>query len=312
MNFQQLTYILAVDRYRHFAQAAAHCHVTQATLSAMIKKLEEELGVVVFDRTRQPVKTTEDGQEVLRLARQLINRRDELLTISSRHLIGVTGELTVGIIPTVANALLPLLFKVWISKYPELRLRVTEVTTEQITEQLVNDQIDAGILATPLGDDDLEEVILYYETMMVYGVSDGRRSFIAPKDLENSKIWLLEEGHCFRNQSLTICNMKERKENPTPFQFEGRSFDTLLQLTDAFGGYTLLPELYVQGLTDERKARTCRFQKPYPVREISLVYQRPYVKQRSLAMLADVIREVVVERLQTSGMKPKDLSIIGI
>ncbi len=312
MNFQQLEYIVAVDQHKHFAQAADACHVTQATLSAMIKKLEQELNIVLFDRSRHPVKTTEEGAVVIEQAKNILFFRNQMLDTNITAPETLSGKLRVGIIPTVANSLLPIILPPILQNYPDLHLDIMEITTEELTQQILSGKVDVGIMATPLENTQLEENILYYEAMMIYGVTDKDKKFIHQDDIEGKKIWLLEEGNCFRDQTITICNFKEKNMEPENLTFEGNSFETLLNLADQFGGYTLVPELYFNSMAKEKKQRTKLFELPYPVREISLVFNRPYAKRRSIKVLTIEIQKLVKKHLVTSKMKPKDMRIIGL
>jgi LysR family hydrogen peroxide-inducible transcriptional activator len=302
---------VAVDQHRHFAHAADHCHVTQATLSAMIKKLEGELGLVLFDRSRKPVITTEQGLQVVLLAKEILQRKEIMSELSAKPDI-LSGNIRLGIIPTIANSLLPIILPSLLRDHPELHLNITEITTDEIIQQIETGKIDMGILATPLDKTNLEENILYYEAMMIYGVKPDTKKYVPPKTIANQKIWLLEEGNCFRNQSITICNIREKVIEPENLSFEGSSFDTLLNLTDQFGGYTLVPELYYNLMPKEKKQKTRHFELPMPVREISLVYQRPFAKRKSIDILAGQIKSKIAGRLVTAKHAPKDLSIIGI
>jgi LysR family hydrogen peroxide-inducible transcriptional activator len=312
MNFNQLQYILAVDQWKSFARAADACHVTQATLSGMIKKLEEELNMVLFDRSRHPVQTTEMGIKVLEYARNILSLQSQMLSLSEASDFHPSGSLRLGIIPTVANSLLPLILPQLLPNYPELLLKITEITTEEILHQLKQDKLDAGILATPLQEDSFEEHILYYEPMMVYGVQSDFKKYLPSSILQNQNIWLLEEGNCFRNQSATICNIQEKNLSHENLQFAGSSFDTLLNLTDRFGGYTLVPELYYRQMPEAKKKKTRFFETPFPVREISLVFHRPYTHERTLKLLAEKIIQWVQPQLSTYQMSARDMEIIGI
>lgn len=312
MNFQQLEYIIAVDKLKHFARAADSCHVTQATLSVMVKKLEEELGLVIFDRKKQPVLTTVEGMAVIELAKKILSLQYAMQQLTAQPEGPLTGELTLGIIPTIANSLLSLILKPILDAHPDLTLTITEITTEEIIRQLNAGTLDAGLLATPLNDPDIEENILYYEAMMVYGVDAPDKKYILPSDFDDENIWLLEEGHCFRNQTVTICRIQEKSLEPSNFHFAGSSFETLLNLTDQFGGYTLIPELYYHQLSPDRQARTRSFEKPVPVREISLVYRRPYARRMIIDGVAEQIRDLVQGKLVTQEYKASELSIIGI
>lgn len=311
MNFQQLEYINAINLYKHFGKAAEHCNVTQATLSAMVKKLEEELGVVLFDRSKKPVVTTEDGLKIIELARKGINIKHDLENFSKLDK-EVAGELRLGVIPTIASSLLPILLPKVIEKYPKLHLRITEATTENIETLLREDKLDVGLLATPLETNDLEELICYYEPMMLYGIKDKTKEYVSGKDVKNKNIWLLEEGNCFRNQAISVCKIQEKNMLNAPFSFAGSSFDTLLNLTKTFGGYTLIPELYYLQLPKKQQKICKPFRSPIPVREISLVSQRPYAKAKTINAMHQLIKNLIGPQLSTSKLKPKDVSVIGI
>lgn len=303
---------MAVHRHGHFGEAARSCHITQATLSAMVRKLEEELGYSLFDRSRHPIVTTELGEAFMPLAGQVLAQQQEMRALLEQPPAMLTGTLRLGIIPTIANSLLPIVLPTLLREHPDLQLDITEITTEEIQQQLVMDQIDLGILATPLEDEVLEETILYYEAMMVYGVGEGEKQFITSSDIKNKQIWLLEEGHCFRNQAMTICNIQEKKNTYTNLHFAGSSFETLLSLTNKFGGYTLVPELYYEDMPAERQQKTRPFQLPVPVREVSLVSYRPQSRQQTIQLLADTILRLVEPHLSTRKLANKDMEVIGI
>lgn len=310
MNFQQLEYIIAVNQQKHFGKAADQCFVTQATLSAMIKKLEQELDVIIFDRKKQPTLTTETGRLVVELAQEIISKRDELIHATQAEQKILSGTISLGIIPTVASSLLPLILPALFAHYPDLELQVTELNTEDIVSQLETNQLDIGILATPLKNPNIIEEVLYYESMLVYGAREVKKKQISTADLRNSHIWLLEEGNCFRTQSVSLCDIKESQDNQ--LKLASSSFDTLINLTDQFGGFTLIPELFQHSLSADKKSFTKQFVKPIPVREISLVYSRPYALKNSIYRLAELIREIVPAQLQSSRLNAKDMSILGI
>lgn len=302
---------MAVHKHRHFGMAAESCHITQATLSAMIKKLESELSLKIFDRSKHPIKTTEQGERFISIARKILLHETEIQTLSKQQM-PLEGELSMGIIPTVANTLLPIILPAITGHFPKLRLKISEITTEEILQQLVMDKIDLGILATPLNNEDFNEVILYYEPMMIYGIGDKQKNYVTSDDVKDSRIWLLEEGHCFRNQAMTICEIREKELYDHNLEFEGSSFETLLNLTDTFGGHTLIPELYYRELAVERKAKTKYFQPPIPVREISIVSYRPSVKVSAVNQLRKLISDLVSPKLSTSRYQNHELDIIGI
>lgn len=311
MNLQQIEYVLALHKHKHFGLAAASCHISQATLSGMVKKLEDELGLRLFDRSRKPVKTTEVGLQFVALGKEIIEKRDKLyhLSITNKRL---EGQITIGVIPTVAHALLPLVLPKILKDNPKLTLNIVEITTGDIQKQLPLDSIDFGIMATPLNNPQFEEHILYYEPMMVYGDFDANREYISSEDLKNSEVWLLEEGHCFRNQASTICEIKEQKKSKNKLNFKASSFETLISLTDRFGGITLVPELYYNTLDNNKKTRIKRFQAPVPVREVSIVSYRQYANSQAICYLTKVIKETVEPLLSSTTMRNEELDIIGI
>jgi LysR family hydrogen peroxide-inducible transcriptional activator len=267
---------------------------------------------LLFDRSRQPVKTTDAGLQLIEIAHQILQKRDQLFLLNNTS-SELEGELSIGIIPTTANSLLPLILPSILEENPKLTLKISEITTEDIKQQLLMDKIDLGILATPLHDPRYEEHVLYYEPMMVYGVKDRKKEYVSSKDLKNNKIWLLEEGHCFRDQALTVCEIKEKEQRSSNLNFRGGSFETLLNLSDKFGGYTLIPELYYQTtLSKSKQQRTKHFRTPLPVREISIITYRQHAKNKTIAYLTKVIKEKVSGLLSTTNLANKNMDIIGI
>lgn len=311
MNFQQLEYILAVHRHRHFGKAAEACHITQATLSAMIIKLEDELNIQIFDRSHKPIKTTVAGLEVIKKASSILDIQRELHLLQDMDTT-MTGIIRIGIIPTIASSLLPLILPRIMSQFPELKLVISEITTDEIIHHLEMDKIDLGILSTPLENDFLEEHILYYEPMQVYGAEESEKGYITSKEVKDKEIWLLEEGHCFRNQTVTICELREKKVDDTKLQLEANSFETLLSITDQFGGLTILPELYGLQLPKNRQQKLRSFKKPIPVREISIVSYRKVISPQTIEVLGELIKSMVLPKLSVSSYENKDLDIIGI
>jgi len=312
MNIQQLDYILAVDRFKSFTKAAEYCHVTQATLSAMVKKLEEELGVILFDRKQNPILTTDIGWQIIAEA-QIITEHSRILKDKAKeNQVKIEGSIRIGIIPTIANALLPKIVKPILEAYPKLSLEIVEINTTHILEELKEGKIDFGILSTPIESGDMEEEILYYETLLVYGEIGEDKEYILPEEIKNHKIWLMEEGHCLREQFINLCSLKKKELLPDNLTFQAGSFDTLLNMVDEFGGLTLIPELYYQTLSKERKNKISFFNKPFPVREISILYFRPYAKKNIILAISHLIRELIVKNLTSSKYQNKELTIVGI
>lgn len=309
MNFQQLEYIIAVDQLKNFSRAAEFCNVTQATLSAMVKKLEEELGISIFDRKSNPIMTTECGSDIIVEAKKVLFHAQQLKTVSKSAFNKIEGKLRVGVIPTVASSLLPIVIKPVLEKFPELQLEISELTTSNIVRLLKNGDIDAGILSTPISNTDLEEEILYYEMLMVYGNLDTSKKYLIPEEINRNNLWLLEEGHCLRDQVLQFCSLKSSDHTPGQLKFEANTFDTLLNMVDSYGGLTLLPELYVKKMNSDQQKKISPFSSPIPVREVSLVYFRPFAKLRLINALANEIRFLTAAKLESSKYKKSELVI---
>ena len=312
MNLQQLEYIIAVDQFKNFSRAADYCHITQATLSAMVKKLEEELEIVIFNRSSNPISTTDSGALIIEEAKKVV-LHSQLLIDKAKSIHGkVAGKVKIGIIPTIAGSLLPKIISKLVHSFPDLEIEIQELTTQNIIKLLQNGQIDAGILATPLNVAELEENILYYETLMVYGNFEEDKQYIMPEEIKDNKIWLLEEGHCLRDQFIKFCHLKKFNNLPKNLKFEAGSFETLLSMVDDFGGLTLIPEMYYQTLSEEKKNRVRNFISPVPVREVSLVYYPPFAKNRIIASLSSKIKEIVAPGLLSKNYKNSDLVIAKI
>ncbi|MFV5685223.1 hydrogen peroxide-inducible genes activator [Flavobacterium sp. GB2R13] len=312
MNIQQLEYIIAVDRLKNFTKAAEYCNVTQATLSTMIKKLEEELEIIIFDRKKNPTATTEIGMETIENAKKVV-LHSQLLKDNAKKINGkIEGKIRIGIIPTIANSLLPKIIKPILENYPDLKLEISELTTNSITKQLKEGQLDMGIVATPLNDTEIEDIVLFYETLMVYGDIDPVQNYILPDEIRNHKIWLLEEGHCLREQFIKLCSLKKKEKMVENLKLEASSFDTLLNMIDEFGGLTLIPELYYNTLSSERKKQVSFFNAPIPVREMSIIYHRPYAKIRTIEALANIIHSTINKDLISNNYKKSELAITQI
>lgn len=292
----QLEYIVAVDTYRHFATAAEKCFVTQPTLSMQIKKLEEQLDMVIFDRTKQPVVPTMLGKKVIEQARTVLIENSRIHQIIKDEKEEISGEITIGIIPTISPYLLPLFTGRLKAKYPKVKIKVEELITERIEERLKKDLLDVGIVVTPLNNSGIIEHPLYYEEMMVY--SNIKHQFavqpiIDIKDIATPEIWLLSDGHCFRHQVVNLCNIQDFESDALPFEFEGGNLDTLMRIIDKEGGYTLIPELSSLEFDKNKLAQVRKFHDIKPLREVSLVYTRKLAKTKLIESMAQTIKETV-------------------
>lgn len=311
MTLTQLEYILAVDQYRHFAQAARACYITQPTLSMQLHKLEEELGIKIFDRSKQPVLPTEQGLEVIEQARKIIAERDLLLEFTHHKKDEVSGFLRLGIIPTLAPYLLPLFVNSFIKKFPLVKLQVTELNTTSLVQKVKEGSIDAGILVTPLQDNSVQEEPLFYEEMVAYVSKSNsvyQKNYVLPGDIDPNKLWLLEEGHCFRSQIANLCELKRKSNQGSSFEYEAGSFETLRRMVDLYDGVTVLPELALSGLSPRQKDQVKKFRQPTPVREVSMIVRRAYLKRKLLEALKAEILQGIPEKLK----KNKNSYVVSI
>ncbi len=301
MNLQQLEYIVAVDTHRHFEKAAQHCFVTQATLSMMIKKLEQELDIVLFDRSRQPVVPTEPGKAIIEQARKVLKETEQIKQLSLQAKDGSQGSLKIGIIPTLAPYLLPLFLTGFLKKYPSVKLKIIEQTTEHLLQLLASDKIDVGIMATPLTEKGFTEKHLFYEAFQVYVSEEGakslKRKYIIAEDIDVNKLWLLEEGHCLRSQVLNLCEIQRQQAIAHHLDYETGSIESLLKITEMNGGITIVPHLATIHFAKEQKEKLRHFKPPAPVREISLVTYRHFVKKSLLQVLEKEIAQAVKQYL---------------
>jgi Transcriptional regulator len=303
MNIQQLEYIIAIDTYRHFAKAAEACFVTQPTMSMMVQKLEEELGVKLFDRSKQPVVPTQVGIQIVAQARRAISEIKEISEIANGEKGFVSGSLKIGIIPTLAPYLLPLFLDNFRKNYPLVKVKITEMVTEAIVEDLKSGKLDAGLLVTPILDTKIKEYPLFYEKFYAYVSSEEPafdKSYILSTDINPNHLWLLEEGHCFRSQILRLCELKRNSDTKSNLEYEAGSIETLMRIVESSGGITIIPELATKNLTKEQLDHVRPFESPVPLREVSLVSHREFVKQRLLDALKKEIVQVVPDSLKTA------------
>lgn len=311
MNFQQLEYIVAVDTHRHFVKAAESCFVTQATLSMMVKKLEDELGVKIFDRSKVPVIPTDIGKSIIEQARIVLKESKKLEELVHYAKGMLTGDLRLGIIPTLAPYLLPMFLPKFLELYPQVKLHISEMNTEAIIEHLENQQLDAAILATPLKRSSINEQPLFYEQFVVYaspGSKLMKKKYVLPSDIDVNRLWLLEEGHCLRNQALNLCELKKRELEGFQLDYEAGSIETLKKLVSINEGITIIPELALQDMPENELDRIRFFKPPTPAREISIVTYRHFVKERLLTIL----RQTILGSLPAKMRKPAGKERIGI
>ena len=296
ITLTQLEYIVAIDEYRHFATAAEKCFVTQPTLSMQIKKLEDELGVIIFDRSRQPVVPTDLGAKLIEQARMTLSATQRIKEIIQEEQQEVEGTLKIGIIPTLAPYLLPVFIGPYIRKYPSVTVEVAELVSEEIIRRLKRDILDVGLFVTPYHDEKIVERPVFYEEMLVYAHPDCellKKKEVGHEDIVTSDIWMLGNGHCFRNQVVNLCEMSASQHKNLPFEFESNSLETLMRIVDVEGGFTLIPELALQYMSPEKKKQVRSIANTKPLREVSVIYSRHFTKQRLITLLCDEIKSVV-------------------
>ena len=302
MTLQQLHYIISVADYQHFGKASEACGVTQSTLSVMIQKLESELDVVLFDRKKQPIVPTALGQKLIDQARVIIYHTSQFEEMVEEERTKEYGEVTIGVIPTVAPYILPALFKEIKGSASQLNLEVSEMTTARLLHKLERAEIDMALLATPLNHPDLLEVPIYYEKFYGY-ISPTHplydKESISADELNDGQMWVLKEGHCLRDQVFNFCTHSSKHLG----MYEAGSIATLIRIVDLNGGYTIIPELHIDLLSEEQKGHIRPLHKPEHVREISLVIRRDYVKERLLNIIVDTVKKIIPASMVDARLK---------
>ncbi|GHE30737.1 hydrogen peroxide-inducible genes activator [Sphingobacterium griseoflavum] len=306
MTLVQLEYIIAVDTYRSFVAAAEHCYVTQPTLSMQVQKLEESIGAKIFDRSRQPVVPTEIGEKIIKQARIILNESKKIAELLQESKGEVSGELKIGVIPTVAPYLLPDILTTFLRRYPKLQLQIWEYTTERIIQELKLGKLDCGILSTPLHESGIEETPLYYETFVAY-VSEAsslyQKKMVTTDEIADKKLWLLNEGHCMRGQVLNLCHYKHNQSLEGTFEYNTGSVETLKRMVDINGGLTVLPEMSILSYDEDQLGQVRYFRSPEPVREISIVTTPNFVRKQAVNALKNEIIALVPDRFKTKKKK---------
>lgn len=295
MTITQLKYTLAIAEHKNFTKAAEKCFVTQPTLSTQVQKLEDELDILIFDRSKKPIELTDVGRKIVFQARNIVNEADRIHDIVDQQKGFIGGDFKLGIIPTVMPTLLPMFLKNFIKKYPKVKLNIEELTTEESIARINDGHLDAAIAATPLEDDHIKERPLYYEPFVAYIPENHNLSHkknIDVSDLEIENMLLLEDGHCFRDGVINLCKSKNSNSEES-FQLESGSIETLIRLADEGMGMTLLPYLHTIELNDKMKNRLHYFNEPTPAREVSIIYHKSELKMQIIQALHDVISGVI-------------------
>ena len=291
MTLQQLEYILAVNQFRHFAKAAEYCRVTQPTLSAMIQKLEEELDTRIFDRSQQPVCPTPVGIHIIEQAQNILVQANRIKNIIEEEKHSLTGTFKLGILPTVAPYLLPRFFPQLMKKYPDLDIRVVEMKTNDIKKALQTGELDAGIVASLAGMEELQQTPLFYEQFFAYVSREDalfNNEVIRTSDLNGEQLWLLDEGHCFRDQLVRFCQMKSARASQLAYHLG--SMETFMRMVESGKGVTFIPELAVLQLGDAQKELVRSFAIPCPTRQVVLLTNKNFIRHTLLEVLVKEIK----------------------
>ena len=306
MTLTQLSYIVAVDKYRHFATAAQKIYITQPTLSMQIQKLEDELGVLIFDRSKSPVVPTAMGEQIIEEAKVILSGAKHIEDMVAVQGETLKGTFRIGIIPTIAPYLVPLFLKPFMEKHPEVELIFEEALTSEVLKGLNEDYFDVGIIATPT-DQNIFEKDLFLEPFMGYVSIDhelAKKDKITIDDLYQEDLWLLNEGHCFRDQTIKLCKKNNEKLNKSPIIFESGNLETLKRLVEQDFGVTLMPYLALNDI-DKRCANGVikNFKDSIPSRKIRLVYSREFLKKNLIEAFAEVIKDSIPEDLRDQEEK---------
>jgi LysR family hydrogen peroxide-inducible transcriptional activator len=314
MTLTQLSYIVAVDKFRNFGHAAESCKITQPTLSMQIQKLEDELGLLLFDRSSQPIKTTKMGSVLIAQARVILNESQKFNDLVQEDKGEVKGEVSLAIIPTLAPYLLPLFVKKFSHKHPALQINIEELQTHQILERLKNNSLDAGILVTPIEDEKLVSTPLFYEPFLIYTSDKNslyQKTKVSQSELSSNDMWMLTEGHCFRDQTLAVCKSKKKSADERKnIKFESGSLETLRRMVDQEDGFTLIPYLASLEISNSKKIK--EFSNPIPTREVSLIHSSFFKRDALKNSLIETIQKSLpkeIPHLQTKNSQVIDLPL---
>ncbi len=295
MTITQLKYALAIAEHKNLTKAAEKCFVTQPTLSTQIQKLEDELDITIFDRGKKPIELTEVGRKIVFQARNIVNEAERIQDIVDQQKGFIGGEFRLGIIPTIMPTLLPMFLNNFIKKYPKVKLKIEELTTEEIITRINDGHIDAAIAATPLESDNIKERPLYYEPFVAYVPTNHRlrnQTKLEVSDLEIEDMLLLEDGHCFREGVINLCKAF-KNQTDEHFQLESGSIETLIKLSNEGMGMTLLPYLHTLDISERFSSNLKHFREPSPAREVSLIYHKSELKMQIINAMHDLISSVI-------------------
>ena len=303
MTITQLQYLLAVAEHQNYTLAAQKVFVTQPTLSMQINKLEDELGIQIFDRSKKPVQLTDVGQTIVNQARNIVNEANRMKDVVEQFKGVIGGDFKIGIIPTIMPTLLPMFLTTFTKKYPKIKLIIVELHTEEILEKLNLGQLDCALVATPLNEEKIKEEVLYYEPFLVYMANRKiDQKEINLNEIDSENVLLLQEGHCFKNNIMNFCRVNSN-DIQNNFVFGSGSFETLIKLCEEGIGITFIPYLHTLQMSDKAQKNLIHFQDPKPAREISLIYSKSELKKHMIDALSDTLRQVIKGAIQFQNVK---------
>ncbi|MCW3787751.1 hydrogen peroxide-inducible genes activator [Plebeiibacterium sediminum] len=308
MTIQQLEYIVALNKYRHFVTASKECGVTQPTLSMMIQKLENELDVSIFDRSKHPVEPTEVGLRIINQAEATLRELKKVKQVVIDETESLSGPLNIGVIPTLSPYLIPQFIKEFKTNYPEIQLTISEMNTETLIQALKRESVDMFIAATPLEEEEFFEIPLYYEKFLAYFSKDHplRDIPLSATNLPQENLWILEEGHCLRDQIFNFC----QRSLPYNHTFEAGSIDTLVRIVDMNGGYSVIPELHMDFLREEQQINVREINDPPAIREISIVIKNNFIKEKMINAVADSIKSIIPNHMLDERLKKFSIKLL--
>lgn len=306
MTLQQLNYALGLRKYGSFSLAASSLHISQPALSLQIGKLEKEVGLLIFDRTKSPIKPTSEGSAFLAKAHELVHDAEQLLEFSKSASTSLSGRMKIGIIPTLAPFLVPLFAYSFQDRYKNMGLDINEMITEKVVNGVKEGSLDAGIISTPIDVRGIDTIPLFYEKFFLYASSiipENQRTLSA---VDYSKLWLLEEGNCFRDQINDFCDVNKMRENKD-FIYRSNSIDALIRIVDTKGGLTILPELTTLILNEDQEDCIEPIGEPKPkAREVSIIKRKTTNKESMIAVLEEHIKKSVPGNMLT----PENLEVV--
>ena len=309
----QLKYIIALSNLGNFNKAAKYCNVSQPSLSSQIKKVEEELDIIIFDRNTKPIRPTKIGLEIINQSRNVLNESRKLLEIK-KNSDSVTGDFHLACIHSLAPYILPLFVNSFSKKYPKVTLKISENKTDEILYGLFDNKIDAGLLVTPLYNKKIKEHKIFYEKFFVFTSANQllyKKKYVTYSDLKSTSIWLLEEGHCLRNQVLNVCSINKNYKVIKNINFDSENLETIINLIRNGNGFTLLPELATLNLSpEEKKLNLKKFIYPMPTREVSLIHNQNFSKKNIISVLLKEILDKLPEKVK--NIKKNKIDVIKI